>query len=522
MKMIQKILGVLLAVILLMCLVIGLYALVPGFASAVNGIMGRPGENAPADAAPAPANAAGGSAGSLQPWEESVPAEGSGTAGGEASAEPLLPTETVPAEAYPTETFPTDLNPAEPTEEAPQIDLTVPDVLARRTGGQEILPEDLVVSDAEAERIEATLPTGPTGDELDFDPLFYPYYAMLDAKEAALYLQIYANAGEYNAAFRAVDQSLSKEQIKNAFSALFYDHPELFWLETAYQARYRNNGDFLELDLVFNRTAQEADAAKARFAQAAEQFVQAAENYASDHDREKYVHDALAEHNRYSLGAEMNQSAYSSIVGDATVCAGYARGFQYLMQQLGVPCYFCAGYAGESHAWNIIYLGGEYYNVDVTWDDTDNAEVCNHKYFNRTDADLAKDHARRGLSVYLPPCNGTVYAGAEEAESELLPDIGDYDISENEILHDLQGYYDDCYAQLTTNGYGNYSFRNVIEGEELYRQWYRAYTGREAQQQIMQPALDALGGGNLQMNVTVTPLFGRRYLLEHAVQLSGR
>ena len=53
-------------------------------------------------------------------------------------------------------------------------------------------------------------------------------------------------------------------------------------------------------------------------------------------EKEKFVHDALIDKISYNLGAEMNQSAYSTLVNGQTVCAGYARAFQYLLQQLGI------------------------------------------------------------------------------------------------------------------------------------------------------------------------------------------
>jgi hypothetical protein len=54
----------------------------------------------------------------------------------------------------------------------------------------------------------------------------------------------------------------------------------------------------------------------------------------------------------------------------AGVCQCYAELFYVCMGELGVPCRFISGTAkGESHAWNAIELEGEWYYVDVTWDD---------------------------------------------------------------------------------------------------------------------------------------------------------
>lgn len=122
------------------------------------------------------------------------------------------------------------------------------------------------------------------------------------------------------------------------------------------------------------------------------------------------MHDALASAVTYDLTADMNQSAYSALVNGKSVCAGYARAYQYLLQQLGIPCYYCTGYSGGDHAWNIVKLDDGYYNVDVTWDD---ANTLRYDYFNKTDADFASTHVRQNLSVYLPACNGTAYRQAD-------------------------------------------------------------------------------------------------------------
>lgn len=294
-----------------------------------------------------------------------------------------------------------------------EMTLMIPDDVLQRVGGYVSISLDTqTIPDAEAQRIESELGYGETGDGLDFDPLMYPYYAMLDDPSKHLYRQIYANANALIDDFRAVESDVTPTQLKNAFMAVFYDHPELFWLDTRFSAGYKGNGDCLELKLYFNSLANDIDTTKAQFEEAAAALNNSA---SSPYELEKYIHAALAHNNTYSLGAPYNQSAYSALVGGSTVCAGYSRAFQYACQQAGIPCYYCAGYAGEPHAWNIICLDGEFYNVDVTWDDTDASPEYDYDWFNKTDADYGTTHVRRDLSVYLPPCNGTAYGNLESA-----------------------------------------------------------------------------------------------------------
>lgn len=209
--------------------------------------------------------------------------------------------------------------------------IVMPKAVAGRNGYQQIEEEQEQVDDAAAREIQNRLDTGNTGDGLEFDPLYYPYYAMLNEKGQHLYRQIYANAGELYPAFAPVE-TVTAGELKNIFAAVYNDHPELFWMETAYAGKFIRNGVCVEIDLKFNRTAQDIQNAQALFDENAGQILSAAQNFAGDYEKEKFVHDALIGKTSYQLGAEMNQSAYSALVNGQTVCAGYARAFQYLMQ----------------------------------------------------------------------------------------------------------------------------------------------------------------------------------------------
>ncbi len=408
-----------------------------------------------------------------------------------------------------------------PSEES----LEAADELAEKTGLGEIDETVETVADDVADRLEEELLTGPTGDDLDFDPVYYPYYDFINDNSKELYRQIYANAKITNSPFKAVNKEISQKELSNAFEALFYDHPELFWLETAYTASYRKSGDCIKIDLEFNSTADDLDNSKEKFDNAANEILNEAKGLASDFDKEKHVHDALAKRDSYSLSAPLNQSAYSALVNGETVCAGYARAFQYLMQELKVPTYFCAGYAGEAHAWNIIKLDDDYYNLDVTWDDTADEKICNYDYFNKTDKDFSKDHARRTLSVYLPSCVGVDYAydssedSDDASDDENLLGIEDYGFSESDLIKDISSYYDDTYKKIVEKGKGSYKYTSVIEGDELYESLREAYNSKEADRTILSKALEELDASAVNISVQPVKLSGGRYLLEHTISV---
>ena len=442
-----------------------------------------------------------------------------------------------------------------------QSELVIPDDVAGRNGYRQIQDQQEQVDDDTVKKLEQELDTGNTGDGLEFDPLYYPYYEMLNEKGKHLYRQIYANANDLYPVFAPIEEVTTGE-LRNIFMAVYNDHPELFWMETAYSGKAAANGRCVEIDLKFNRTAQNLESAKSAFDENADEILSEAQNLPQDYEKEKFVHDELIDRISYDLGAEMNQSAYSALVNDSTVCAGYARAFQYLMQQLGVPCYYCTGFAGENHAWNIIKLDDGFYNVDTTWDDTGSGT---YDYFNKTDSDYASSHIRKELSVYLPPCNGQTYRNLEheetaeseaqseseevleieipsererraeiempsererqsenETQSEAAPQprsLEDVGFTQEQVITDIQDYYDDCYDQILRNKKGDYTFYNVIEGEELLEEWYRNYGNNTYRQAYMEDAMKEIGASSCELELQAEELQGGKFLIAHKVSL---
>ena len=395
-----------------------------------------------------------------------------------------------------------------------QSEIVVPENVSGRNGYQQIQENSEQIGDEDAAELQNQIDTGYTGDGLDFDKIRYPYYAMLDDRGKHIYRQIYANARELYSRFAPVEQ-ITSGQLRNVFLAVYNDHPELFWLETAYSCKYLRDGRCVEIELKFNRTAQNIDDARAGFEVNASQIISEARNLSSDYEKEKFVHDMLIERVSYNLGAEMNQSAYSALVNGQTVCAGYARAFQYLLQQLGISCYYCTGFAGEEHAWNIVALDDGYYNVDVTWDDSGGGR---YEYFNKTDMDYASSHIRQELSVYLPPCNGSAYRNLEQnPEDDSLRSLADLGMAEDQVLTDMDSYYMDCYNQILQNGRGNYTFYNVIEDEQLLEEWRRDYQAERYRQAYMEKAMIDLEISSCEMELEIEELQEGKFLIAHKV-----
>ncbi len=401
-----------------------------------------------------------------------------------------------------------------------ESEIRLPENVSGKNGYEPVKENSKEIGEAEGEKLAAELGYGETGKGLEFDTRLHPYYGMLSSKLQSLYRQIYANAMALNDTFAPIED-VSIEQLKNVFTAVFGDHPELFWLDTAYGCKFLPTGKCIEIDLQFNNTATNLEQNKQAFENSANRMLQGASNLSSDYEKEVYLHDTLLSQADYNLDAPNNQSAYSALVDGQTVCAGYARAYQYLMQKIGIPCYYCTGYAGENHAWNIVSLDDGYYNVDTTWDDTD---PNTYDYFNKSDNDFNTSHMRKDLSIYLPACNGQNYQNLEAANSEEpATDTGrsleDAGFTKEDMINSLSDYYDDCYDQIMKNGVGSYQFQNVISTDDIYAQIYEDYLNDTYKTGYADQALEQLGATRINMKMQIEKLKDGYLLLSHNVSI---
>ena len=146
----------------------------------------------------------------------------------------------------------------------------------------------------------------------------------------------------------------------------------------------------------------------------------------SDYDRELAVHDWMVAHGSYDSNTlsqlpdfrenPNNDNPYGFLVDGKGICLGYASTFQLFMDLLGIQCITVQGTAhgGTSdHAWNQVCLDGDWYCVDVTWDDPTTygtvSERTGHRYFNVT-SDFLQDTDHQWEASGIPEAEGTAYA----------------------------------------------------------------------------------------------------------------
>jgi transglutaminase/protease-like cytokinesis protein 3 len=141
----------------------------------------------------------------------------------------------------------------------------------------------------------------------------------------------------------------------------------------------------------------------------------------SDYEKELKLHDYIVNHTTYDYQNLLNNSvpnvaytAFGVLINGVGVCEGYSYAMKRLLDAVGIENEVVTGEVfGESsgpHAWNLVMLNKEYYQLDVTFDDpiVNNGveNVLSHEYFNLTDAEIEKNHTW-DVTKY-PKCDSTI------------------------------------------------------------------------------------------------------------------
>ena len=93
--------------------------------------------------------------------------------------------------------------------------------------------------------------------------------------------------------------------------------------------------------------------------------------------------------------SHLKTTAYAALFYHRAVCQGYAVLGYRLLKELGVDTRVVTGEARvdgnwERHAWNLVFVDENYYNMDLTLDKITESDA----YFLKSDDSFAKDHRR--------------------------------------------------------------------------------------------------------------------------------
>ena len=188
------------------------------------------------------------------------------------------------------------------------------------------------------------------------------------------------------------------KELTDVFLKLRLDCPEIFFV-SGFHFRYYPDSANVELSPEYlfdkNKIKDHQKAMKARV----EKLVRPAATMA-ELEKEQYVHDFICQNVRYD---KLKKSYSHEILGPlgqgVGVCEGIAKTVKILCDQLGIWCIVVISEANPEknikyrHAWNIVKIGGTYYHLDATVDNTlSHMGPVRYDYFNLDDGKVFRDH----------------------------------------------------------------------------------------------------------------------------------
>ena len=201
---------------------------------------------------------------------------------------------------------------------------------------------------------------------------------------------------------------LDGKELADIYFMLRLDCPEIFYT-VQFRYRYYPDSEYVEMipEYLFNKNKilDHRKAMEARVKKLARQAEKLSEK-----EKEQFVHDFICENVRY----DKLKKAYShEIIGPlgqgVGVCEGIAKAVKILCDALGIWCMIAVSEANPEknikyrHAWNIVRIGGKYYHLDVTFDNSLSSEHgIRYDYFNLSDAQIFRDH--EPVIWHVPAC----------------------------------------------------------------------------------------------------------------------
>lgn len=243
------------------------------------------------------------------------------------------------------------------------------------------------------------------------------YYNFLPESEQYLYDEILSSALEYREKTEVIPHKYTVEEYDRVVLALEADHPELFFLDYG-QMALENSFSKSRVTLGYIDTPEKMDAMRAELAAAIDAAVSSVRSapeadelgeddsllVIGEFELEVLLHDYLCSVSTYYDSDETDDTekrylastAYGALVSGEAFSDGYSLAMKLLANKTGLACIIVRGTAdGKPHVWNVMYIDGKFYHVDVAYNDADiefAPELKFHGYFNLTSDEIKKDH----------------------------------------------------------------------------------------------------------------------------------
>ncbi|MBQ0079298.1 MAG: peptidase, partial [Eubacterium sp.] len=224
----------------------------------------------------------------------------------------------------------------------------------------------------------------------------YYYNNVLNKEQRKTYYAIKEGLLALSSSIMAPAASL--QDLSAIYFMIRMDNPEIFYTNT-FKYRMYDGSPNIELlpEYMFekkkiqeHRNAMESRVKK--LARQAEKLDEAG--------KVQFVHDFICQNVTYDkLKKAYSHEIIGALGNGVAVCEGISKGIKILCDALGIWCTIAIAQSNPEkgikyrHAWNVVKIGGKYYHVDATFDNSvGTSDNIRYDYMCLSDKQIARDH----------------------------------------------------------------------------------------------------------------------------------
>ena len=339
----------------------------------------------------------------------------------------------------------------------------------------------------------------------------------IDASEEVLYYGSQSLSKEEKKVYRQIAEGLeqqeveiritplSEERLMTVFNMVMIDHPEYFWIEGEFQYTTvedlnENTKTAIQLMPVYTVEKEQTESLKQQIEQQADAWIAEIDASFDAYEKIKSVYELLIREVEYDETSLYNQTIQSVFLEKKTVCMGYAKATQYLLNKMGIFCTLVTGNildeANSSHAWNLVRIGENYYYVDTTWGSPgynaqgDREDAISYSYLCCSDKIISATH-KANEDILLPSCTDESYhyyrrkgCWYETYDKERIWDVLKRDIETNSPKTELCFQGEEEYQQAVQDLVEGNLIQEVIQKTSILSpgqqvSWQISYGGKD-------------------------------------------
>ena len=226
---------------------------------------------------------------------------------------------------------------------------------------------------------------------------------------------------------------VSTAYVKTIAADVINNNPNLFYIDTSYGYSFNkitNTIVAMHFSVVYD--SETITARKAAFDEEVNHILSYISPEMSDFEKLLTVHDYFALNYEYNASVSSSSEAPEAFRADGIlvdktgVCQAYSLAFKYIMNLLQIDCSYAISDT-MNHIWNVVKLDGQWYHVDITWDDPlpDRFSLAAHTYFLLSDDAIYNEDGGHYDWNCSYACTSTLYDDICLRASQSAVAIGD-------------------------------------------------------------------------------------------------